>query len=339
MRTIRPMDVVRGAAAALVVAGVALAEPARVEFASPHDGATLVGTLTMPEGDGPFAAAVFINATGDHPRDEASSGGRQWAELADALASVGVASLRLDARGVGESVSAGVEGWEYRWSSEELAQDAAKAVEVVRGFDGIDGARVGLVCFSNGCASGAIAAADVSPAFIVLLSPSGVPAKAHILAEQRAQLAMTGAGEEDMARIVPVIERALETLAEAGASMDDCRDAVADVLRAMGAPEEQALMSADAAMEDLGQRGVRLYLGYDPAPALAAIDAPTLALVGADDDRQQGEGSVAAVEAALGAERVVVLDGLGHFLAGEERATFADDVVQRVVAFVTANAE
>jgi pimeloyl-ACP methyl ester carboxylesterase len=339
MRTVTMRDVVRGAAAALVIAGVALAEPARVEFASPHDGATLVGTLTMPEGDGPFAAAVFVNATGDHPRDEARSGGRQWADLADALAQAGVASLRLDARGVGESVSAGVEGWAYRWTSAELAQDMAQAVEVVRGFDGIDGARVGLVCFSDGCATGAIAAADVSPAFVVLLSPSGVPAKAHILAEQRAQLAMTGAAEEDMAQIVPVIERALETLADAGASMEDCRERVADVLRAMGAPDEQALMSADAALEELGQRGVRWYLGYDPAPALAALDAPTFALVGGDDDRQQGEGNLAALAAALGAERVVVLEGLGHFLGGDDPATFAADVVERVAAFVATNAD
>lgn len=338
MRTVTMKDVVRGAAAALVVAGVALGAPAehRVEFASPLDGATLVGTLTMPAGDGPFAAAVIVNATGAHPRDEARSGGRQWAELAAALADAGVASLRMDARGVGESVSDEVASWEYRWTSAELAQDAAKAVDVVRGFEGIDAARVGMVCFSDGSAIGAISVQQgaESPAFVVLLSPSGVPAKAHILAEQKAQLAMTGAPAEDMARIVPVIERALETLADGGKSIEDCRGAVADVLRAMGAPEEQALMSADAALEELGQRGVRWYLGFDPAPAYAALDAPTLALVGADDDRQQGEGNVAALETALGAEQVVVLAGLGHFLAGDDQATFAPEVVERIVGFV-----
>ena len=341
MRTIRAMDVVRGVGAALLVAGVAVAEPTemRVEFASPHDGAVLVGSLTLPEGDGPHAAALFVNATGEHPRDEARSGGSQWKELAEALADAGVASLRLDARGVGESVSDGVEAWEYRWTSEELALDSAKAMDALRSMEGIDAERVGMVCFSDGCSIGAIAAADMlqSPAFMVMLSPSGVPARLHLFEEQRSQLAMTGATEEEMAQILPVIERALETLAS-DASRADAREGVVEVLTAMGAPREQAEMSADAAMEELGQRGVRFYLAFDPAPVFAALESPTLAIVGGDDDRLPHPESLPAVREALGpAGEVVVLDGLGHFLEGDQEGSFARDVVHRVQVFVTVN--
>jgi len=346
MRTIRAMDVVRGGLAALVVAGVALAQSEegptelRVEFASPHDGAVLVGSLVTPAGDGPHAAALFVNATGSHPRDEARSGGSQWKHLATALAEAGVASLRLDARGTGESVSEGVESWEYRWTSEELALDSAKAMEALRSMEGIDAERTGMVCFSDGCAIGAIAATGMleAPAFMVMLSPSGVPARLHLFEEQRSQLAMTGATEEQMEQILPVIERALETLAS-DAPAAAARQAVINVLLAMGAPEEQAAMSADAALEELGQRGVRWHLGFDPAPVFAAMDAPTLAIVGGDDDRLPHPESVPALRAALGADAVVVLDGLGHFLEGDQAEAFAAAVVDRVVGFAAGKTE
>jgi len=63
MRTTRMTDAVRGVMAALAATGAAAAD-AHVELRSPLDGARLVGTLTVPAGDAPHAAALIVNATG-----------------------------------------------------------------------------------------------------------------------------------------------------------------------------------------------------------------------------------------------------------------------------------
>jgi len=245
-----------------------------------------------------------------------------------------VASLRLDARGVGESVSDGVEAWEHRWTAEELAQDARAALEWLRGRGEIDGERVGMIAFSDGCSIAALAASQMedAPAFVVLLSASSSTGAERLLAAQWAQLKMTGATREEMDSILPKIEASLEALA-GDASLETCRRRVTEAMLAMGAPQEQAEHAAEAALEELGQRGVRWHLGHDPLPALRALRAPSLAIVGGADDRH-GAGSVPALRDALGPNRVVVMEGLGHFLESEQETVFTDGVVEQAAGFV-----
>lgn len=66
-------------------------------------GVTLAGTLTRPEGDEPVPGVVLISGSGPQNRDEALMGHRPFLVLADHLTRQGVAVLRLDDRGVGES--------------------------------------------------------------------------------------------------------------------------------------------------------------------------------------------------------------------------------------------
>src|SRR5438132_1169641 len=66
-------------------------------------GVTLAGTLTLPKGKGPFPAAILITGSGPEDRDETVFGHRPFRVLADHLTRHGVAVLRLDDRGVGQS--------------------------------------------------------------------------------------------------------------------------------------------------------------------------------------------------------------------------------------------
>ncbi|HSN27660.1 MAG TPA: alpha/beta fold hydrolase [Kofleriaceae bacterium] len=58
----------------------------------------LPATLTLPDGDGPFPAVVLVHGSGPLDRDETIAGTMLFADLADALAHRGIASLRYDKR-------------------------------------------------------------------------------------------------------------------------------------------------------------------------------------------------------------------------------------------------
>src|SRR6185436_5275475 len=72
-------------------------------FRNPAAGITLAGTLTLPNGRGPFPAVVLMSGSGPQDRDEALLGHKPFLILADQLTRAGIAVLRYDDRGVGKS--------------------------------------------------------------------------------------------------------------------------------------------------------------------------------------------------------------------------------------------
>src|SRR5262249_53091500 len=77
-----------------------------VTFPSANGAVSIAGTLTVPEGRGPFPAAVLIAKGGGFDRDEQMRNHRPFQVLADALTRSGIAVLRTDGRGVGRSTGA-----------------------------------------------------------------------------------------------------------------------------------------------------------------------------------------------------------------------------------------
>ena len=67
-----------------------------VSFANAGAGITLAGTLSLPNGAGPFPAVVLIFGTGPGTRDENVMGHIIFLVLADALNRRGIAVLRYD---------------------------------------------------------------------------------------------------------------------------------------------------------------------------------------------------------------------------------------------------
>ena len=74
-----------------------------VTFRNEAGAITLAGTLTIPEGNGPFPAAILITGSGPQDRDESLMGHKPFAVIADHLTRNGIAVLRYDDRGVGKS--------------------------------------------------------------------------------------------------------------------------------------------------------------------------------------------------------------------------------------------
>jgi len=113
-----------------------------------REGHTLAGTLTRPAGSAPVACVVTITGSGSQDRDGSIvmvRGYRPFRGVADALARRGIATLRLDDRGVG-----GSEAPARGATTETFARDVEDALAWLRARPGIDGARLGLVGHSEG---------------------------------------------------------------------------------------------------------------------------------------------------------------------------------------------
>ncbi|RZL12959.1 MAG: hypothetical protein EOO62_09600, partial [Hymenobacter sp.] len=74
-----------------------------VTFLNPSAKVKLSGTLTVPSGEGPFAAVALLSDSGPQDRESEVQGYHLFGLLADYLTRHGVAVLRFDDRGVGKS--------------------------------------------------------------------------------------------------------------------------------------------------------------------------------------------------------------------------------------------
>lgn len=131
--------------ATVVAAQMAFAEERRIEIEV--EGGPIVGTLELPEGETPAPVALLLHGfTGS--RDELAVAGTDegvFSRTARKLAEAGVASLRIDFRGSGES---GGE-WSDTTFSGQIA-DAVAALDWLRGQPEVDAARTSVLGWSQG---------------------------------------------------------------------------------------------------------------------------------------------------------------------------------------------
>ena len=143
--------------------------PASLKVRVPAPVGTLTGTLSLPAGQGPFPAVVTLTGSGAHYRDSNRTPPhpyRPFRQIAGRLAACGVATLRLDDRGVG-----GSQGDADAATAEDTADDARAAVRFLRGRPDVDPRRIGLVGHSyGGEIAPMVAAGDPSLAAVVLLA-------------------------------------------------------------------------------------------------------------------------------------------------------------------------
>jgi uncharacterized protein len=164
------------------------AEPVTVTTPAGH---TLAGTLTRPAGDAAVPAVVMITGSGSQDRDQAIPmipGYRPFREIADALSRRGIAVLRLDDRGFGESTGDGASA-----TSADLADDIRAGLEYLRSRPDIVQDRLGLVGHSEGgLIAPMIASTDTTLAGIVLIAGPSRTGREIIAYQQRFAIDRSG---------------------------------------------------------------------------------------------------------------------------------------------------
>lgn len=269
--------------------------------------ARLEGALRLPEGEGPFPAALLLSGSGSHDRDVTIAGQPIFAVLAEALSDAGIASLRLDGRGVGGSQALAAD------SPYDLAGDAAAALSVLAARPEIDAACTGLIGHSEGSLIAFLAAeAGAEPAFIVALAGMFATMEATLYEQAEAMNRATGADEDQIAA-----NRALQTAVFAamrGATADSAPqtapDAIAAALTAHGLDETAARQQGAI----WGQAYALTALDLDPADAVAAYHGPVLAVFAGRDLQVLEAPNTARLDAARAGldTRIVTVEGVNH---------------------------
>lgn len=135
------------------------------------DKLTLQGTLTIPAGAGPFPAVVLLSDWGAQNQDGQYGPYKLLGGLADHLTRRGIAVLRFNDRGVGQS-----EGQDAQASPEDRAHDAQAALAFLRTQPLIAAAHIGLIGHGEGGNVALLTAARPNgPAFVVTLAAAGLP--------------------------------------------------------------------------------------------------------------------------------------------------------------------
>lgn len=284
-------------------------------------GVRLAGTLTLPQGTGPFPAVVLITGSGPQDRDEALVGHRPFYVLADALTRRGIAVLRADDRGVGGST-----GNFAAATSEDFATDALAGVRFLAARSDVRSDAIGLVGHSEGGLVAPLAATRATPEaralrFLVLLAGPGVPLGDILTEQQRLILGVQGvppsmidANERVLERLI-AIAREDENRESAEAAM---RTTLTDYIATLPEGVRPAMRAQmEAQMQQMNSAWMRWMLAYDPLPALRALEMPVLAVFGERDLQVPPLQNKAPLEAALRAanhpaSQVVELPGLNH---------------------------
>jgi pimeloyl-ACP methyl ester carboxylesterase len=273
-------------------------------------GVTLAGTLTLPQGKGPFPAVVMITGSGPQDRDETILGHKPFAVIADRLSREGIAVLRMDDRGFAKST-----GDFSRATDDDFAVDTAADVAFLRTRPDIDPLRIGLIGHSEGgIVAPKVAARDPKLAFIVMMAGVGAPIS-ELAKTQQATLPLTmGASPEQVRKIRALIDQA--ELAMRGSK--DEAEAHARAFKVIKAEAGDFITSdalADMLAIQLSSAWIRNLMAYDPRPTLAKVKCPILALNGSKDMQVSPDQNLPAIrEATKGNPDVTILElpGLNH---------------------------
>jgi uncharacterized protein len=250
----------------------------------------LFGTLALPSNAAQPPVLLIIGGSGTVDRDGNAQGLQTdvYRFLAHALAQNGIASLRYDKRGVGESGAAGLTESTLRF--DHYINDAVAWVVNLKAADRFR--KVSIAGHSEGSLIGMLAAARIPVDAFVSLEGAAFPA-ADVLREQlRPRLAATPS-------LAASNDRLLDTLAHG------CIDTnVPPELMALYRPSVQPYLIS--------------WFRYDPRVEIAKLRC-AVTIVHGTADTQVSVANAEALAAALPSAKLVIVGGMSHFLKATDQ--------------------
>ena len=243
-------------------------EVRQVEFDG--DGVRLAGMLTLPPGEGPHPAIVFVHGSGNVTRNA-------YRYFAHFYADRGVATLAFDKRGTGSSTGDWLEV-----GFDQLAADVIAGVEYLTGLPEIAAGSIGLQGQSQGGWIAPLAASRSNEvAFVItIVGPLVTPAvEGHWDAEWGLTEAGFGAAEYARAREVLLLRDEAIRTGDGWEAVQTAIDGISGEtwFAHTGLPREVAPNPERTAWYGL-------IMDFDPVPVFEGLDLPILAIFAERDE-------------------------------------------------------
>ncbi|MHC4219453.1 MAG: alpha/beta hydrolase family protein [Planctomycetota bacterium] len=292
-----------------------------VTYENAADGVTLAGTLTLPQGEGPYPAALLITGSGPQDRDESIFQHQPFLVIADHLTRAGVAVLRVDDRGVGGS-SVG----RNPATTADFADDVRAGIAFLRARPDIAPDRIGLIGHSEGgVIAPMVASEDKAVAFVILLAGTGLVGDEILYLQGEVIARASGSTEEMIAANRRTQQQLFAILKDDGLAPQEARRRMTEVLKAdpnlPQGEEGEGVISVQLAL--LESAWMRFFVEHDPGPVLQRVQCPVLALNGTLDLQVPWKENLEAIREALqrgGNEDATVTEipGLNHLFQHAE---------------------
>ena len=291
--------------------------------------AVLKGTLTLPDNcDRKTPVLIMVTGSGLQNRDEEMFSHKPFAVIADAFARAGIATLRYDDRGFGEST-----GDVVLCTTEDLKNDALAGVKLLR--DRFE--RVGVIGHSEGGTIALMLAGERQVDFAVSLAGMIVSGAETLLAQNRRAFESAGLPESEVEAFTRLLSDTFTAIRTRAPLPSADNYDITDALRKNYA----------AALPSFRTPYMEFFLGLDLSASLSGITCPVMALNGTKDTQVQCDRNIAALEAGLPSNSRSVIraeDGLNHLfqhcVTGEVseykniEETFSPEVLSEMIAWI-----
>jgi pimeloyl-ACP methyl ester carboxylesterase len=180
-----------------------------IEITNDRGGVRLAGTLSVPNGEGPLPAVLLVAAAGPEGRDEEVAGHHVFTVLANDLVGRGIAVLRYDKRGVGESTGSRADA-----SFDDLVSDAQAEFRFLKTVAQVSRGRIGVIGHSEGGSiASAVAAMFSDVAFVVAIAGSRLSGEVRVTEGQVYMARESGASTLQQEAVRRLCSRIFRTVA------------------------------------------------------------------------------------------------------------------------------
>lgn len=255
-----------------------------------NDSTKLAGTLTIPKGEGDFPGIVLITGSGPENRDEEIFGFKIFKIIAEHLSSNGIAVLRYDDRGVGES-----KGNYSASTTVDFSGDALSAIVFMEQQDKIDNKLTGFLGHSEGGLIATLATNQTDIVdFIVYMASPGVSGDKIILEQIEFLSKQEGRTEHEVAdalRVQNMLYDAVRQDSGFEAVEEEIKQLTLKELEKLSEeekkyitdPDKYASYKAKISINQAKSEWFKYFVTYDPASDLKKIEFPTLLIFGGKD--------------------------------------------------------
>lgn len=284
-----------------------------VTIKNPTEGNTLAGTLASPKNFKKTSPIlVMITGSGAQNRNEELFGHQPFWVIADNLAKKGIATLRMDDRGVGGSAK-GKEGP----TSADFATDINAAVDylVKQGYKNI-----GLIGHSEGgMIAPMVASENKNVKFMVLLAGPGEPIK-ELMLQQNEMIGKANAMSSEQLELIKTNNEKIYDfiINYKGNNLEkDTQDFLIKYFTDLGSAKDQAEKISETLTKQVANPWFAYFIKFNPDSYLSKIKIPVLALNGSLDTQVSAKENLAGIKNSLSKAgnknfKTIEFPGLNH---------------------------